>query len=118
METDRTMRVSSGFRAIGSYRAKVSQLDDLSLLGNKAACMWNMLQCHRIVLSFKDMDYQGHPGVVTTTNLFLLMEGVNPMLLTANEDKIKCLESQGKAASAELKGLNEKCKRVKRDFTA
>ncbi len=35
--------VDSGFTAMGSYRFKVSKLDDLTLLGNKAACMWNVL---------------------------------------------------------------------------
>jgi hypothetical protein len=61
--------VASVFTAMGSYRAKVSQSDDLSPLGNKAVCMWNVLQCHRIVRSFKDVDYQVHPGVVTVGSM-------------------------------------------------
>jgi hypothetical protein len=109
--------VASLFTAMGSYRAKVSQLDDLSPLGNKSACMWNVLQCHRIVRSFEDVDYRGHPGVVTTMNLFLLMERVDPTLLTANEDKIKRLKSEGKAANAEVKRLDERYKKLERDFT-
>jgi peptidoglycan hydrolase CwlO-like protein len=50
-------------------------------------------------------------------NLFLLMERVDPTLLTANEDKIKHLESKGKAARAEVKWLDKKCKKLERDFT-
>jgi predicted RNase H-like nuclease (RuvC/YqgF family) len=50
-------------------------------------------------------------------NLFLLMERVDPTPLTANKDKIKRLKSKGKAASAEVKRLDEKCKKLERDFT-
>jgi hypothetical protein len=108
--------VAAVFMAMGSHRANVSMFDDLVQLENKGACMWGVMQCHRIVTEFERVDYRGHPGVVTEMNLFLLMERVDPALLTCNDKKIKRLEVEGKQANAELKRLDEKNKKLERDF--
>jgi hypothetical protein len=109
--------VAAVFTAMGSHWAKVSMLDDLVMLNTKGACMWGVMRCHRIVLEFERMDYRGHPDVMTKINLFLLMERVDPQLIICNDEKIKRLQSEGKTASAETKRLDEKCKKLERDFT-
>jgi hypothetical protein len=88
--------VAAVFTTMGPHRANVSLFDDLGPLEHKGACMWGVMQCHRIVTKFERVDYRGHPGVVTEMNLFLLMERVDPALLACNDDKIKWLEGESK----------------------
>jgi hypothetical protein len=104
---------------MGSYRASVSRLDDPFSLENKAAsCMWGVMLCHRVVSEFEKVDYGGHPGVVTKMNLFLLLiERIDPTIILLNEEKIKKLELENKAAQSELKGDTEVCSKMSRDFT-
>jgi hypothetical protein len=109
--------VAAVFTTMGSYRASVSRLDDLVSLENKAACMWGVMQCHRAVSEFEQVDYRGHPGVVTEMNLFLLIERIDPTVILQNEEKIKKLESENKAAQSELKRVTETCSKMSRDFT-
>lgn len=108
--------VAAVFTSMGSYRASVSRLDDLVPLENKASCLWGVLQCHRVVQEFEKVDYRGHPGVVTEMNLFLLIERIDPTIIISNEEKIKRLETENKAANSEVKRLDEKCKKLDRDF--
>jgi hypothetical protein len=109
--------VAAVFTAMGSYRASVSRLDDLVSLENKSACIWGVMQCHRVVTEFETVDYRGHPGVVTEMNLFLLIERIDPTIIVQNETKIKQLESENKAVTSELKRVTETCAGLKRDFT-
>ncbi len=75
------------------------------------------MQCHRVVLEFERVDYQGHPGVVTEMNLFLLIERLDPTIIKSNDEKIKCLEAENKTALSEVKRLDKKCKNLGRDLT-
>jgi archaellum component FlaC len=75
------------------------------------------MQCHRIMLEFERVNYRGHHGVVTEMNLFLLMERVDPELLTCNDEKIKRLKGESKNATAKVKRLDEKYKKLERDYT-
>jgi hypothetical protein len=109
--------VAAVFTSMGSYRASVSRLDDLVPLENKASCMWGVMQCHRVVWEFEKVEYRGHPGVVTEMNLFLLIERIDPTVIISNEEKIKRLEGENKAAAAEIRRLDERCKKNDRDYT-
>jgi hypothetical protein len=109
--------VAAVFTTMGPYRASVSCLDDLVSLENKSACMWGVLQCHRVVSEFDKVDYRGHPVVVTELNLFLLIERIDPTIILQNEENIKKLESENKAAQSELKRVTETCSKMSRDFT-
>jgi hypothetical protein len=109
--------VAAVFITMGPYRASVSRLDDLVSLENKSACMWGVLQYHRVNSEIDKDDYRGHPGVVTEMNLFLLIERIDPTIILQNEENIKKLKSENKAAQSELKHITETCSKMSRDFT-
>jgi hypothetical protein len=50
-------------------------------------------------------------------NLFLLIERIDPTVIISNEEKIKRLEGENKAAAAEIRRLDERCKKNDRDYT-
>jgi hypothetical protein len=45
------------------------------------------------------VDYQGHPGVITEMNIFLLIKQIDPTIIRSHEEKIKCLEAENKTLS-------------------
>jgi hypothetical protein len=44
--------VAALFSTLQPYRSPVAMLEDMSTLDNKAACIWAVLQCHRVRINF------------------------------------------------------------------
>jgi hypothetical protein len=53
--------VAALFGALQPYQSPVTMLEDLGTLENKAACIWAVLQCHRVGRDFDLVAYRGHP---------------------------------------------------------
>jgi hypothetical protein len=60
------------FMAMQPYQAPVTMLPDLGPLESKAACMWAVLQSHRVAQAFKKVKYCGLPVVVKEMSLSML----------------------------------------------
>jgi hypothetical protein len=79
--------VAALFACLEPFRSPVTMLEDLETLDNKAACLWAVLQCHRIVADFDLVNYRGHPAVVKEMSLFMLTERVDPSEIEACTDR-------------------------------
>jgi hypothetical protein len=80
-------------------------LEDMSTLGNKAACIWAVLQCHRVGISFDLVKYRGHPSVVKEMSLSMLMEQVDPSKVEACVERAKRAEKEASNAKSEVAKL-------------
>jgi hypothetical protein len=100
-------------------------LEDLGTLENKAACIWAVLQCHRVGGEFDLVAYRGHPTVVKEMSLFMLTERVDPNemdKLTARAQKAEKEASNAKSESIKARDqiviLNRESKSLRSEFTA
>ena len=105
------------FTAMQPNRAPVTMLPDLGPLESKAACMWAVLQSHRVAHAFKKVKYRGHPAVVKEMSLFMLTERVDPSQVLAISEKAKTAWSKAEEANAEVIKLKDVITTLKRDFS-
>jgi hypothetical protein len=70
--------VAAVFALMDPYRARVALLGDPRRLHDKAAYIWAVLQCHRVMHEFILLNFRGHPSVVKEMSLFMLTERVDP----------------------------------------
>jgi hypothetical protein len=91
-------------------------LPDLGTLESKAACMWAVLQSHRVADAFKKVKYRGHPAVVKEMSLFMLTERVDPSQVNSIGEKAKTAWSKAEEANAEVFKLKDVITTLKRDF--
>jgi hypothetical protein len=117
--------VAALFGALQPYRSPVRMLEDLGTLENKAACIWAVLQCHRVGGEFDLVAYRGHPAVVKEMSLFMLTERVDPNemdKLTARAQTAEKEVSDAKAESIKARDqiviLNRDFKALRSEFTA
>ena len=108
--------VSALFDALQPYRSPITMLEDLSTLENKAACIWAVLQCHRVGDKFDLVAYRGHPGVVKEMSMFMLTERVDPCEVEKLAAKAVKAEREASEAKAEVVKLKESFAAVNRDF--
>jgi hypothetical protein len=66
--------VAALFSSLQPYCSPVAMLEDMGTIDNKAACIWAVLQCQRVGMSFDLVKYRSHPLVVKEMSLFMLME--------------------------------------------
>jgi hypothetical protein len=104
------------FGAMQPFWAPVAILPDLSPLESKAACLWAVLQSHRVAHAFKKVQYRGHPAVVKEMNLFMLTERVDPLEVTGILEKVKKAERVATEAAAKIVKLKDIITSMKRDF--
>jgi hypothetical protein len=53
-------------------------LEEPHKLHAKSQMIWAVLQCHRVVVSFSDVQFRGHTSIVKEMSLFMLTERVDP----------------------------------------
>jgi hypothetical protein len=70
--------VAALISSLQPYRSPVAMLVDMGTIDNKAACIWAVLQCHHVGMSFDLLKYRSHPSVVKEMSLFMLTERVDP----------------------------------------
>ncbi len=105
------------FSSMQPFRAPVAMLPDLGPLESKAACMWAVLQSHRVAHAFKKVQYHGHPAVVKEMSLFMLTERVDPTEVVAISEKAKKAERASSDATAEIVKLKDIITSMKQDFS-
>jgi hypothetical protein len=70
--------VGAVFHEMASIRSRVSMLEEPHKLHAKSQMIWAVLQCHRVVVSFSDVQFRGHTSIVKEMSLFMLTERVDP----------------------------------------
>jgi hypothetical protein len=108
--------VAALFGALQPYRSPVTMLEDLGTLENKAACIWAVLQCHRVGGEFDIVAYRGHPAVVKEMSLFMLTERVDPHEMDKVTAKAKNAEKEAGEAKAEVARQKEQIVILNRDY--
>jgi hypothetical protein len=56
--------VGTVFHEMASIRSRVSMLEEPHKLHAKSQMIWAVLQCHRVVGSFSDVQFRGHTSIV------------------------------------------------------
>jgi hypothetical protein len=97
------------------YPAPVTMLLDPGPLEGKAACMWAVLQCHRVADMFKKVNYRGHPAVVKEMSLFMLTKRIDPSQVHTVAEKMAW--SKAEEANAEVIKLKDVIITLKRAFS-
>ncbi len=117
--------VAALFSSLKPYRSPVTVLEYMSTIDNKAACLWAVLQCHRVGKSFDLVKYRGHPAVVKEMSLFMLTERVDPNEIDKMAEKAKKAEKDAAEAKLEtakakeqISVLNSDVKTLRAEFTA
>jgi hypothetical protein len=108
--------VAALFSALEPYRSPVTMLEDMSTLDNKAACLWAVLQCHRVGMAFDLVQYRGHPAVVKEMSLFMLTERVDPSALDVCALRAQRAEKEALDAKAEVAKMKDKVENWNRLF--
>jgi hypothetical protein len=108
--------VAALFACLEPYRSPVTRLENLSSLENKAACLWAVLQCHRVVQAFDLVKYRGHPAVVKEMSLFMLTERVDPSEIETCVDRSKKAEKEASDAKSEVAKLKDLVTSMNREF--
>jgi hypothetical protein len=99
--------VGALFSAMAPYRAPVTMLDEMDNWDARAACVWAVMQCHRVGWAFDLVKYRGHPAVVKEMSLFLLTERVDPSEITACTERSKKAEKDASELKSEMAKLKE-----------
>jgi quinol-cytochrome oxidoreductase complex cytochrome b subunit len=85
------------------------------MLGNKAAYIWAVLQCHRVMQEFIMVKFRGHSATVKEVNIFMLFEWVDDTELKSITDtlfkKVEKLVEQANSAFSKLTGQFNALKR-------
>jgi hypothetical protein len=105
------------FSVMQPYRAPIAMLPDLGPLESKAACLWAVLQSHRVAKAFELVKYRGHPSVVKEMSLFMLTERVDPSQVSAMGERAKRAEAAAADATAEVVKMKDSIASLKRDFS-
>jgi uncharacterized protein YfcZ (UPF0381/DUF406 family) len=108
--------VAALFGALQPYRSPITMLEDLGTLENKAACIWAVLQCHRVGGEFDIVAYRGHPAVVKEMSLFMLTERMDPCKMEKLTEKAKKAERDATDAQTETLKAKEQIVNLNRDF--
>ena len=99
--------VAALFSSLQPYRSPVAMLEDMGTLDNKAACIWAVLQCHRVGMSFDLVKYRGHPSVVKEMSLFMLTERVDPSEVENCSERARKAEKEASDAKSEVAKLKD-----------
>jgi hypothetical protein len=100
--------VGAIFDEMASIRLQVSMLEEPHKLHAKSQMIWAVLQCHRVVASFLDVQVGGHTSIVKEMSLFMLTECVDPTELVGILQRVQDAEAAAASAKAEFKKLSEK----------
>lgn len=69
---------SAVFGAMRHHLSKVIRLGDLGVSSQKAAMIWAVLQCHRIMEEFAVLKFESHSFIIREISVFILTERVHP----------------------------------------
>jgi hypothetical protein len=108
--------VAAVFALMSPYRARVALLVDPRRLEDKAAYIWAVLQCHRVMQKFILLNFRGHPSVVKEMSLFMLTERVDPSEMGALAGRVKKAEDAANRATTALEKHDKAFTTLKRNY--
>ncbi|KAG7351015.1 hypothetical protein IV203_010375 [Nitzschia inconspicua] len=77
------------FDTMRTHRDAVKLMGDLQSPANKAAVIWAVFQCHRVMNDFIGLEFEGHPAIVKEIPPFSMAERVDP-----SENEVKRLKTK------------------------
>jgi hypothetical protein len=95
------------FDCMASHRAKIAHLRDPTTLETKAAYLWGVLQCHRVMQKFILVQFRSHPAIVKEMSLFMISEQVDPSELEGMRGRLKKTEDAHAASLSAVARLLE-----------
>mmetsp|Transcript_8496 Transcript_8496/g.13101 ORF Transcript_8496/g.13101 Transcript_8496/m.13101 type:complete len:104 (+) Transcript_8496:1898-2209(+) len=98
------------------YRSKVTRLGDLGVASQKAAMVWVVLQCHRIMEEFLVLKFESHASIIREISMFILTECVDPDDIGKIQAEIKKLKEERQDPSTHLHSHLESFRELKRSF--
>jgi hypothetical protein len=102
--------------AMRPFRTKISLLPDTKSLDNKAAFIWGVLQCHRVMDEFIGFKFQSHPAFVKEMSLFVLTERVDPSQIATVETAVASLRSVVHEMKTKTNHMEDKYGILKRNY--
>ena len=96
------------------HRTRVIMLDDLSTLDDKSRMIWSVLQCHREMESFVQLEFRSHPAYVKELSMFMLTERVDPSSIRGLKTVVDKSAKDVKECLGELDKLKESIVSLKR----
>jgi hypothetical protein len=108
--------VAALFASLQPYRSPVAMLEDMGTIDNKAACIWAVLQCHRVGMSFDLVKYHGHPSVVKEMSLFMLTERADPSKVESCSERARKAEKEASNAKGEVAKMKDLVASMNREF--
>jgi hypothetical protein len=106
--------VAAVFEAMRPFRDRVKLLQDPTTLENKAAYLWAVLQCHRVMQEFILVKFRGHPAIVKEMTLFMLIERVDATELKSMTELLKKVEKIAEQANSASSKLTDQVNALKR----
>ncbi len=90
-------------------------LQDPTMLANKAAYLWAVLQCHRVMQEFILVKFRGHPAIVKEMTLFMLIERVDATELKSMMELLNKVEKMAEQANSTSSKLTDQVNALKRN---
>jgi methyl-accepting chemotaxis protein len=106
--------VAAVFEAMRPFRDRVKLLQDPTTLENKAAYLWAVLQCPRVLQEFILVKFRGHPAIVKEMTLFMLIERVDATELKSMTELLKKVEKIAEQANSASSKLTDQVNALKR----
>ena len=100
------------FGDMSKYRIPVARLHPNSR-ENQIKILWAIVQCHRVVQEFIDMEFNSHPSIVAEIGVFILTERVDPSRISTMEKKLVDLAAQNKTLLDKMDGIKKDLEQVK-----
>mmetsp|Transcript_22921 Transcript_22921/g.34751 ORF Transcript_22921/g.34751 Transcript_22921/m.34751 type:complete len:295 (+) Transcript_22921:845-1729(+) len=107
---------SAIFWAMCPFRTKVERLNDLNLPPQKAAMIWAVFQCHRIMDEFKSLKFESHPAIIREISMFIITERVDPEQVVTLSLEINKVKTENKRLSLVVETLESGHTALKRDI--
>ena len=108
--------VGAIFNEMRSTRARIAMVDDFETPQNKAAIVWSVLQCHRIMKQFILLKFEGRPAIVRELSLFILTERVDPSEVISLKLKVTAAQERCVTVQSAVNKLTEQHNTLKRNF--
>lgn len=94
------------FSTMCPFWTKVEQLNDLSLPAQKAAMMWAVFQCHRVMEEFKSLKFESHPAIIWEISMFVITKHVDPEQVVTLTLELKKAKEENKRLSNLVNNLD------------
>jgi hypothetical protein len=102
--------------AMRPFRTRIAMLENLQTLDNKAAFIWGVLQCHRVMDEFISFKFQSHPAFVKEMSLFVLTERVDPTQIATVDATVASLRTTVHEMKSKTLHMEDKYGILKRNY--